>query len=156
MCVIALVIIVPVSVPLLSIRLCLDLVATSVEAARIASAARRVHQLAVEKLHFSTLCMHPVTCVVTQAARIYSSTPCCTINNSSWCRSVLPSYFAPRQTVSSDALHNNALHRKGLGKKTTTCAHLIPPALWYSSRGCTMTHKKVSRMSSLQLHGGRA
>ena len=42
-------------------------------------------------------------------------------NYGSLCRSLLPVYSTPQPTVSADALHNNAPHRKGLGEKTTVC-----------------------------------
>ena len=53
-----------------------------------------------------------------------SHTSCCTnilidsilyANDVSLCRSVLPTYSAPWQTVSTDTLHSNAPHRKGPG-----------------------------------------
>ena len=55
----------------------------------------------------------------------------------------LHNYSASQQTVSADGLQNNAQHRKMIGIKTAICAPSIRPDLCISSRGCSMTCRRV-------------
>ena len=106
---------VPVPVPLLSVRLWLDFAADVVavaEAARIVATVWRAQPLAGKHTYRCTLWHVPTN--------VRRHTRCTNIvidamfyvNNGSLCRSILPTFSSPQQTMIADTLDNNAPHRK--------------------------------------------
>ena len=116
-CVTALVNNVPVPVPLPPIQPSLNFTADSAEAVRITAAGRRAHQLAGKHTYCAVLCIYARERM--SSHKLHKCTPQCYISSlkDSLCRSVLSASLAPQQTVSADALHNNAQNSKDSGKR---------------------------------------